>query len=213
MFSLLTIFGITFAVSFAASAQPGPVNLSVIQATLHRSRRDGFLLALGGCIPELVYGSLVAFGSQWFEKVPGLQHTLRVVAVPALLLLGVLALWRAFRAQNKAPQEMAGVPVQRRSSFLRGLTIAFFNPQLPLFWFFVLLYYSNYPWLRITTTPQQLAFGLGAALGAFTVLNLYARFIHRRREKLSQLLKPQRFDLVMGCGLIGLALWRAVSLM
>ena len=75
------------------------------------------------------------------------------------------------------------------------------------------MYYSNYPWLRITTTTQQLAFALGASLGAFTILNLYALFIHRRREKLSQYLQPQRFDLIMGCGLIGLALWRAVSLM
>jgi len=212
VFSLFTLFGITFAVSFIASAQPGPVNLSVIQATLHRSRRDGVLLALGGCLPELGYGSLVAFGSQWFGNVPGLQHTLRVVAVPALLLLGVLALWRAYRAQNQPPKEVAGLRVQRRSSLLRGLMIALFNPQLPLFWFFVLLYYSNYPWLRITTTAQQLTFGLGAALGAFMVLNLYALLIHRRREKLSQLLLPHRFDLIMGCGLIGLALWRAVSL-
>ncbi len=212
MFSLLTLFGITFGISFAASAQPGPVNLSVIQATLHQSRRAGLWLALGGCIPELVYGGLVAFGSQWFDQVPGLQHTLRVVAVPALLLLGMLALWRAYRATPEVPKEVAGVPVAGRSSFLRGLLTAFLNPQLPLFWFFVLVYYSNYPWLRITTTAQQLTFAMGAALGAFTILNLYALFIHRRREKLSQYLQPQRFDLIMGCGLIGLGLWRAVSL-
>lgn len=211
MFSLLTLFGITFGISFVASAQPGPVNLSVIQATLHQSRRAGFWLALGGCIPELLYGGLVAYGSQWFDQVPGLQHTLRVVAIPALLLLGALALWRAYRAVP-APKKVAGVPVAGRPTFLRGLLTALLNPQLPLFWFFVLVYYSNYPWLRITSTAQQLVFAFAAATGAFTVLNLYVALIHRRREKLSQYLQPQRFDLIMGCGLIGLALWRAVSL-
>lgn len=204
------IFVLTFLVSFVASAQPGIVNLSVIQATLRQGLLAGVWLAVGGCTPELVYGGLVAYGSQWFSQMPGLQHSLTLIAIPALLLLGVLALLRA-RCPKPVATESAGTHGMGKASFVRGLTLAFLNPQLPLFWFFVLMYYSNYPWLRVSGSMHQVAFAVGASLGALSVLLLYARLIHRRRETLSRYLQPQRFDLVMGCGLIGLALYRAAD--
>ncbi len=207
---MIPLFVTTFLLSFFASAQPGVTNLTVIRATLHQSRKAGFWTAVGGSLPELLYGGLIAFGSQWFAQAPEVQRILRIIAVPALLLLGILALLRARRAQQvvleNTPDSDAG-----RSSFFRGLMVALLNPQLPLFWFFVLMYYSNYPWLRVTTTGQQLGFALGACLGAFSMLSLYSWFIHRRREQLIRHLQPQRFDLIMGCGLIGLALWRAAA--
>lgn len=209
---MISLFVVTFVVSFIASAQPGVTNLTVIRATLHQSRKSGFWTALGGCLPELLYATAIAYGSQWFLQSPEVQRVLRIVAVPALLLLGILALVRSRRAQQVAVEAVQPVTTTTRKSFFQGLTVAFLNPQLPLFWFFVLMYYSNYPWLHIDTLGEQLAFGLGAAAGAFTILNLYVLFIHRRREKLSQYLQPHRFDLIMGCGLIGLALWRAVAL-
>jgi threonine/homoserine/homoserine lactone efflux protein len=209
---MISLFAITFLVSFVASAQPGVTNLTVIRATLHQSRKSGFWTSLGGCLPELLYAGAVAYGSQWFLQSPDVQRILRIVAVPALLLLGILALIRSRRAQQVAVETVKPVSTTTRKSFFQGLTVALLNPQLPLFWFFVLMYYSNYPWLQITTLAEQLVFALSAAGGAFTILNLYVLFIHRRREKLSQYLQPHRFDLIMGCGLIGLALWRAVAL-
>jgi threonine/homoserine/homoserine lactone efflux protein len=209
---MIALFVITFFVSFFASAQPGVTNLTVIRATLHQSRRAGFWTAVGGCLPELLYGGLIAFGSQWFAQAPEVQRVLRIVAVPALLLLGILALLRARRTQQVVLEETPAPSGACRSSFFRGLTVALLNPQLPLFWFFVLMYYGNYPWLRVTTAGQQLTFALGACLGAFSVLSLYSWLIDRRREQLIRHLQPQRFDLIMGYGLIGLALWRAVSL-
>lgn len=209
---MIPLFVVTFIVSFVASAQPGVTNLTVVRATLHQSRKSGFWTALGGCLPEMLYAGAVAYGSQWFLQSPDVQRILRIVAVPALLLLGILALVRSRRAQQVAVEAVQPVSTTTQKSFFQGLTVALLNPQLPLFWFFVLMYYSNYPWLQITTLAEQVAFALGAALGAFTILNLYVLFIHRRREKLSQYLQPHRFDLIMGCGLIGLALWRAVSL-
>ncbi|MCY7350621.1 MAG: LysE family transporter [Cytophagaceae bacterium] len=210
METVLPIFAITFLISFVASAQPGVINLSVIQTTLQRGLVAGFWLAAGGCVPELVYGGLVAYGSQWFSQMPGLQHTLKLIAIPALLLLGILALLRSRRPKSVLVTE-ADTQMIGRTSFVRGLTLAFLNPQLPLFWFFVLVYFSNYPWLRVTTLGQQLAFGFGASLGAFSVLMLYARLVYHRREKLSRYLQPHRFDLVMGCSFIGLALWRVAA--
>ena len=97
MLSILLIFCLTFGISFLGSVHPGPVNLSVVQATLRRGYRTGLWLAAGGCVPEIIYGLLAVQGVKLFEQLPGLFEALRIAVVPVLLGLGALTILRTYR--------------------------------------------------------------------------------------------------------------------
>ncbi len=207
MFHLPVIFVLTFFISFAGSVHPGPVNVSVIQATLRRGLAAGLWLAVGGCVPEIIYGLLAVRGVRFFEEMPGVYRALQVAVVPVLALLGVFTL----RRRAAAPSEASPLPA-RRQAFWKGLTLSLLSPQLLPFWVLILVYYNEYPWLRVRTGLEQSAFVAGTSLGGFALLYAYARLAHRRRDAIARYLRPERFDLVMGWGFLGMAVWRGLSL-
>jgi threonine/homoserine/homoserine lactone efflux protein len=210
MLSWFLIFMLTFGISFLGSVHPGPVNLSVVQATLRRGYRTGLWLAAGGCVPEILYGLLAVRGVKLFERWPGLFETLRVAVVPVLLGLGTWTLWRTYQpapSRPAAPDDAGG-----RYSFGRGLVLSLLNPQLLAFWVVILVWYHGYPVLRVDTAGRQVAFVAGTSLGAFGILYVYARLVQRHRARIDQYLHPERFDRVMGLGFIGLGLWQAANL-
>lgn len=210
MLSLLLIFSLTFLISFAGSVHPGPVNLSVVQATLRRGLSAGLWLATGGCVPEIVYGLLAVQGVNFFEQVPGLFNALRVAIIPVLLGLGVLTILRARRPSTSRPEPETGTG--GRDSFIRGLVLSLLNPQLLPFWMVILVSYHGYPMLRVSTLAQQAAFVMGTSVGAFGILYVYARLTHRHRTRIERYLHQERFDLVMGLGFVGMALWQGLRL-
>ncbi len=65
IFILLT----TAAISFVGSIQVGPVNLTVIQTVLQRRLKDGILVALGGCVPELFYAAAAVWAGMWLDRI------------------------------------------------------------------------------------------------------------------------------------------------
>lgn len=210
MLSILSIFSLTFLISFLGSVHPGPVNLSVVQATLRRGFRTGLWLAAGGCVPEIVYGLLAVQGVKLFERLPGLFEALRIAVVPVLLGLGALTIVRSYRAS--APEPKPEVNVRGRYSFGQGLVLSLLNPQLLPFWVVILVWYHGHPWLRVGTAAQQGAFVAGTSLGAFGILWVYARLVHRHRARIDRYLHAERFDRAMGWGFVGLALWQAANL-
>jgi len=210
MFSLLLIFSLTFLISFAGSVHPGPVNLSVVQATLRRGLSAGLRLAAGGCVPEIVYGLLAVQGVNLVEQVPGLFNALRIAIVPVLLGLGVLTIVRARRPTMPKPERQTGTG--GRDSFIRGLVLSLLNPQLLPFWMVILVSYHGHPGLRVSTLARQAAFVTGTSLGAFGILYLYAQLTHQHRTRIERYLHPERFDLVMGLGFVGMGLWQGLRL-
>ncbi|MBC7891252.1 MAG: LysE family transporter [Sphingobacteriaceae bacterium] len=210
MLSLLLIFSLTFLISFAGSVHPGPVNLSVVHATLRQGLSAGLRLAAGGCVPEIVYGLLAVQGVNLFERVPGLFNALRISIVPILLGLGVLTILRARRPT--APKPDSEAVARSRNSFGRGLVLSLLNPQLLPFWMVILVSYHGYPMLRVSTLAHQAAFVTGTSLGAFGILYVYAQLTHRHRTRIERYLHPARFDLVMGLGFVGMALWQGLRL-
>lgn len=209
MLSLLLLFLVTFLISFAGSLHPGPISFSVIEATLRRGLSAGLWVAVGSCIPEVIYGLLAVRGIRLFEQMPGLYRGLQIAVVPVMLLLGILALRRRQAAGVSVISETA---TTARFSFGRGLTLSLLNPQLLPFWLVILVYYGKYEALHVATVAQQVAFVAGASLGAFGLLALCIWLVHRRRERIERYLRPALFDLVIGWSFIGLACWRGFTL-
>ena len=210
MLSVFLVFSLTFVISFLGSVHPGPVNLSVVQATLRRGYRTGLWLAAGGCVPEILYGLLAVQGVRLFERWPGLFAGLKIAVVPVLLGLGLWTIWRTYHPDFGEAKPKTSSDGQY--SFGRGFVLSLLNPQLLAFWVVILVWYHGHPLLRVSSAARQVAFVAGTSLGAFGLLWVYARLADRNRARIDRYLHAERFDRVMGWGFVGLALWQAAQL-
>ncbi|MCY7350622.1 MAG: LysE family translocator [Cytophagaceae bacterium] len=200
---------LTFLISFVGSLHPGPISFSVIEATLRRGLRQGIWVAVGSCVPEVIYGLLAVRGVRLFEQMPELYRGLQIAIVPVMLILGILALRRPKAAGTPVASETV---VASQFSFGKGLTLSLLNPQLLPFWLVILVYYGRYEALHVATLAQQIAFVAGASLGAFALLALCIWLVHRRRERIERYLRPELFDRIIGWSFIGLAIWQSFTL-
>lgn len=197
---ILLVFATTCLMSALGSLQLGPVNLAVIRAAIGRSLKDALWIALGGCLPELLYSYLALRGVMWFEQHPSVLHALQWLVVPILLVVGLVTFSKAPSAQ--APPR----GVSRRASLVQGLSLAMLNPQLLAFWTVVLLQFQQSEPLRLGTSLEQAAFVLGTACGAAGILGVFAALAHRYRAQVLQRLSTQRLNQVVGGLFVLLAL-------
>jgi len=172
----ILIFFATAAVSFAGSLQLGTVNLTVLQTTLRQNLRAGIWVAVGGCLPELIYAAMAIWAANWLERYPDVWQTITWISVPILLILGIVI----YHTPN---QPLLNTPKTTNvaSPFATGFGLGLLNPQLFPYWLLVLIQFGNYDFLRVEAPSQQAAFVAGTAGGALVLLVALARLAQRRR--------------------------------
>lgn len=172
------VFAVALVASFIGSLQAGLVNTAVLAATLRRGPASGMRTAWGGCIPEFLYAA-IAYGAAdrvlaWTE---GFGGTVDRVAGGVMIVLGIYFLF--FLRPFPAEQQLS----EKRTGFLNGLLLGLMNPQLLLFWCGVRLMLDGMG-VDARGAPAMIAFGLGAFVGAMTLLMLLVRLGRRMQEKL-----------------------------
>lgn len=200
------IFLATAAISFVGSLQLGPVNLIVIQSVLKRNLQAGLWIALGGCLPEMIYATAAVGAGMWLEQNPGSWNVLEWSAVPFLLGIGVFIFFtpnRPFTLKNGQNQSF---------SFLKGLTLGLLNPQLFPYWLIMLVQFGMYDALRVQTRPEQIAFVLGTAVGALGLLIGVAYLTSHFRESLLVRLGKVNFNRFLGALFVLLAVGQLLKL-
>jgi threonine/homoserine/homoserine lactone efflux protein len=200
------IFCATAAISFVGSLQLGPVNLIVIQSVLKRSLQAGLWIALGGCLPEMIYAATAVGAGMWLEKNPGIWNILEWSAVPLLLGIGILIFFtpnRAIKLEKEHKQSF---------SFLKGLTLGLLNPQLFPYWLIMLVQFGMYNALRVQTRPEQIAFILGTAVGALGLLIGVAYLTSHFRESILVRLGEFNFNRFLGALFVLLAVGQLLKL-
>lgn len=196
---LALFFSVAF-ISFLGSLHPGAVNVAVVQVTLSQSRRAGIWLALGGSLPEVVYGFLAAYGLSRFGAAGGWFEFLPWLSIPVLLLAGLAVL---FRKTPPVPVE-AGRRFQSRFPFWQGLTLAGINPQLLPFWSAVWLALGS-AMLPPESPASPWVFALGTAAGAFALLIGLVWLADRYRFRLLRSLRSRYLDRLTGLTFVGMA--------
>lgn len=107
MSATLSIFASLAAAQFALAIVPGP-NMALVLAAGHRDRCLGLMTALGIATAALVWAAAGMTGlGATLAGLPGITDALRIACGLYLILLGGLALVRAFRAEAGT----LGVPV------------------------------------------------------------------------------------------------------
>lgn len=196
--SLLILLA-TAAISFVGSIQVGPVNLTVIQTVLQRQLKDGILVALGGCLPELFYAAAAVWAGMWLEEHSDVWRLMEWASVPLLILIGVF-LWRSSNQPTTKTNATAN-----HSHLMKGFTLAMFNPQLFPYWLFILVQFQGYKQLKVHQPADQIAFVAGAVLGAMGLLFGVAYLTSLYRERILQKLGQINLSKVLGGLFFGMA--------
>jgi len=195
----LLIFLTTSGISFVGSLQLGPVNLTVIHTVLKRRLKAGLLVALGGCVPELIYAAAAVWAGMWLEKHPDVWRLLEWVSIPIFIAIGITLFRSSARTMNKAESPTG------RSDVLKGFSLAILNPQLFPYWLFILVQFQGYEQLKVHLPREQIAFVMGAVLGAVGLLFGVAYLTSCYREKLLRKLGSINLNQLLGWVFLGMA--------
>jgi threonine/homoserine/homoserine lactone efflux protein len=205
----MLIFILTFFISFAGSIHPGPLNLSVIQTTLRQSLKAGLWIALGGVIPEIIYGYLAVEGIMIFEQYPSIFTSMQWAVIPILLVLG----WQQLYSTNTHKKVIELPEINNSNNIGKGFLLSLFNPQLLPFWIVILVNYQNYDFLKISTLADKILFVLGTSTGAFALNYVYAYITHTQREKIFKYLNQNRFEQIIGWTFILMGALQAIKML
>jgi threonine/homoserine/homoserine lactone efflux protein len=205
----MPIFLLTFFISFVGSIHPGPLNLSVIQVTLKKGLGIGLLVALGGVIPEIIYGYLAVEGVMIFEKYPTVFSIMQWAVVPILLVLGYLQI----NSSKTNKTEIKNAESNHINSVSKGFFLSLFNPQLLPYWIVILVNYQNYELLKINTLTDKLFFVLGTSTGAFALNYVYAYIAYKQRERIFKYLNQNHFEQIIGWTFIVMGLIQGIKLL
>lgn len=207
----MLIFLITFIISFLGSIHPGPLNLSVIQITLRKNLSLGLLMALGGIIPEIIYGYLAVEGVMIFEKYPLIFQLMKWAVVPILLTMGYLELTRRKKSNNINDYAFEEISSEKWKTVSKGFFLSLFNPQLLPFWIVILVNYQNYEHLKISELSDKIWFVLGTSTGAFALNYVYARIASVKREQIFRTLNHNRFEQLIGWTFVGMGIIQLIK--
>ena len=168
-------FLLASVISFIGSLQPGPVNLYVIYAGLHKDRRSAFRLAIGGVIPEIIYSAMAMYITLQIKEMEVVQGFIKVLTIPFLLITGIL-MWRKEKKETQIAGDVTSFPL------LKGFLAGGMNPMLLPFWVFVLYQTRQHQVLSLNDHFSKAGFIAGTASGAFILLLLLVIYT----EKISQ---------------------------
>ncbi|MCU0325469.1 MAG: LysE family transporter [Spirosomaceae bacterium] len=201
----LSILLLTALISFVGSVHPGPVNLAVVQATLSRNFKVGIWVAISGTLPEIIY-TIIALKSQVFlAKNQAIFEFLELAIIPFFLIIGIHSLYTASKSAQNIQLN------QRPKQILNGFVGGMLNPQLLPFWVVVLVYLNSF--FSLESFSSQFSFVMGAALGAFLILLIFAYLTNRFQVKILGLFGKYAVNKVIGLFFISMALFQTFKIL
>lgn len=116
-------------VGVAASAPVGPIAILVIQRTLCKGFRPGFVTSLGSTVVDTVYAIIAIFALAFVQDfIEGNSVPIFIVGGVIIIVLGLsMALANPFRKMKEEDDENSGGDVSTRD-FLSACVMGFSNP-------------------------------------------------------------------------------------
>jgi threonine/homoserine/homoserine lactone efflux protein len=190
MLDSITILFLTALISFVGSIQPGPVNLSVVQATLSQNLKAGIWVAFCGSLPEIIYAFVALESYAYLKQDESIFKILEILVIPFFLIIGIYNFYR--NNSKTAVLKSRNIKNEALKGFISGLL----NPQLLPFWVVVLVYLNTF--FKIDSFGTKLGFVLGTALGAFLILYLFAYLTNRFQAQVLGIFSRYSIDKVIG---------------
>lgn len=200
-----------FAVGLCASAPVGPIAILVVQKSLSKGHKAGFVSGLGASVVDTFYASIAIFALAFAQKlIEEHQNMILLVGGAVLCIVGVsMAFSNPFR-KMKADGQSSVSPKDFGQAVAMGLS----NPMaifvmFALFAFFGLAKDEPHTW-RVTSTI--LSVSLGSVTYWFSLSWLLSRF--RKNFRLRTILWISRIAgavvVIIGIALLGQGLFNVV---
>ncbi len=197
-----------FMVGMCASAPIGPIAILVVQRSLSRGHKAGFVSGLGASVVDTFYASIaifaLAFAQAFLE-----EHKVLILIVGGLVL-GILGMSMALKDPFRKMKSEGGSSVSPKD-FGQAVAMALSNPgaifvMLTLFAFFGIANDAPHTW---RVTPIILSVSAGSVTYWFMISWLLSRF--RNRFKMNTILWISRVTgaiiVIIGIALLGRGLF------
>lgn len=203
--SAIGVLIISWIVSFLGSLPFGPINLVMIETTLKNSLRAGVPFAIAAATVEMGQSLVALYGSVFINQLIQSGPWFKLFGFFVFLMLGLVFFFK--KSQETAPEG-------RRLSnnhFLKGLMVAFLNPQAIPFWVIMLAFLHSAQLMNINAHSSfavVFAFLLGAALGKLCALVLFGILSQRIIYKIS--IVRNHLNRIIGIILIAIGMFQGI---
>jgi threonine/homoserine/homoserine lactone efflux protein len=183
-------------ISFLASLPTGPVNLSIVHATLVHGKKSGFYIAFGALFIESIYASLSVFGVHLIFSDEIFLKRISLISIPVLLILGLVSLFKKDFLKRYEPKK-------GRNDFLTGISLTISNPMLLLFWITVSAFLRANEWMG-ENLLDNVAFVGGVTTGISLLFYFLILITSKQNKKVTPRFK-RNMNVLLGWLFLGLA--------
>lgn len=169
---------VAIVVNFLGYLPFGNINLTAVQISVNKGMKQALVFITTFSIFEAFFTYLLMRFAEWFAEKEELIYWLDWVLVFIFVVLGVNS-WSNSKSEFKEPETH-----RKRDSIKAGILLGLFNPMQIPFWMIGGTYLISNEWISTQGLGLEV-FGLGAALGAFLALYLFAKFARYIQEKFS----------------------------
>lgn len=203
-----------FIIGICASAPVGPISILVIQKSLSKGHKAGFITGMGACLVDTLFSVIALFFLAIAQQF--LNDNRELILIAGGVTVAVLGIFMTksdpFR-KIKADSSSSSVMMK---DFMQAVAMGISNPGailviFGLFAFFGIGSEEPHDW---KLTPIIISVSLGAAVYWFLFTGLLSHF--RKRFKMSSLLWISRITgiivIIIGVALLGEGLFRVIFL-
>lgn len=175
---LLLTFLVAIVVNFVGYIPLGNINLTAMQISINKGMKQALIFITTFSIIEGIFTYVLMRFAEWFAEKKAFLHWLGWILVAVFIVMGVVS-WLQSKKEMVQQEE-----IRKRDSIRTGILLGIFNPMIIPFWMIGGTYLIAKNWIT-TVTPGLELFALGAAIGSFICLYLFARFAQYIQKRFS----------------------------
>ena len=202
-----------FVIGICASAPVGPIAILVIQKSITKGHKAGFITGMGACVVDTVFSIIAIFALAAAQRL--IDDNRELILIAGGLVVALLG-WSMSTSNplRKMKAEQNTSPAANVKNFLQAVVMGLSNPGAILVIFALFAFFGIGPLDRsdYRVAPIILSVSCGAAFYWFVVTWLLSRF--QNRFKLRTVIWINRLTgavvIIIGLVLLGEGLFRAI---
>nr|MBC7612012.1 LysE family transporter [Pseudopedobacter sp.] len=176
---LLLTFLVAIVVNFVGYIPLGNINLTSMQISINKGMKQALIFITSFAIVEGIFTYVLMRFAEWFATKKEFLHWLGWILVVVFIVMGLLS-WIESHKEPKLKDD----DIRNKDSIRTGIFLGVFNPMIIPFWMIGGTYLIAKNWIT-TKTPGLELFALGAAIGSFLCLYLFAHFAQYIQNRFS----------------------------
>ncbi len=167
VFAHVVHFFLGVVASFVGTIPFGPINLSVVDATLKQSLKAAVSMSIAAALVEILQsfialhcGLLVTMSIEHYPVV-------KIIVFSLFILIGFLFFFK--KTESNVEEKKSKL---KASNFTKGAIVGLLNPQAIPFWVFVFTYFQMSHWIDYQLW-HVIALLIGVSVGKFLALLMY----------------------------------------